>query len=139
MAIEVYLNFNGNCKEAVDFYADAFGVEKQQIMTYGDAPANPSFPVAEEAKHLILHTFLMIGGSRVMFSDVFPGGNFKIGNNINLTVMSQDVEQVKSSFNRLKEGGTVQMELQETFFSKCYGVVTDQFGINWQLSLDNNH
>jgi PhnB protein len=137
MAVEVYLNFNGNCREAVEFYAHAFDIEKQNIMTYGDAPANPDFQVAKEAKDLILHTFLMIGGSRVMFSDVFPGSDFIVGNNINLAVMSKDIEKVKAYFNHLKEGGTIQMDLQETFFSKCYGVIKDQFGITWQIGYDN--
>ena len=44
---------------------------------------------------------------------------------------------MKSLFHKLKEGGTVGMELQETFWSKCYGSLTDKFGIGWQFSYDN--
>jgi uncharacterized glyoxalase superfamily protein PhnB len=45
--------------------------------------------------------------------------------------------RIYTLFNKLKEGGTVNMDLQETFWSKCYGSVTDKFGIQWQLSHDS--
>ncbi|MBU3113704.1 VOC family protein [Clostridium lacusfryxellense] len=76
-------------------------------------------------------------GSSVMFSDVFPGSPFVEGNNITLVIASKNIDEIKSLFNKLKEGGTVTMDLQETFWSKCYGSLTDKFGIGWQLSYDN--
>jgi PhnB protein len=136
MAIQVYINFNGNCREAVEFYADVFGTESK-IMSFGEAPPNPEYVLPEAAKDLIMHAELNINGSRVMFSDVFPGMSFVQGNNISLTIVSENIEDVKTYFNKLKEGGSVDMELQETFWSKCYGSVTDKFGISWQLSYDN--
>ena len=137
MAVNVYLNFNGNCREAAEFYAEVFGTEKPQIMTFGEAPPNPEYPLPEEAKDLVMHTRLNINGSNVMFSDTFPGMPFIQGNNISLAFVSEDEDEVKAVFNKLKEGGEVALELQETFFSKCYGQIKDQFGIEWQLSFDN--
>ncbi|MDQ0200441.1 VOC family protein [Neobacillus ginsengisoli] len=137
MSVDVYLNFNGNCREAVEFYAQVFGTEKPKFMTFGESPPNPEYPLPEEAKNLIMHTRLNIDGSNVMFSDVFPGMPFIEGNNINLSFVSKNLDEVKSSFNKLKEGGTVGMELQETFWSKCYGQLTDKFGIHWQFNYDN--
>jgi PhnB protein len=137
MAINVYLNFNGNTREAIEFYEQAFGTEKTQIMTFGDAPQDPSHPLPEEAKDLVLHAQLNIGGSVVMFSDTFPGMPFTVGNNVTLAVVSTDIDEIKSSFEKLKEGGKVGMELQETFWSKCYGQVTDKFGVIWQLSYES--
>jgi PhnB protein len=137
MAVDVFINFNGNCREAVEFYAKVFGTEKPQITSFRDAPPNPEFPVPEEAKDLVLYACLNINGSNVMFSDIFPGMPFVVGNNISLTIGSKNIEEIKSLFNKLKEGGTVNMDLQETFWSKCYGSVTDKFGIQWQLSHDS--
>ncbi|MDB5056280.1 MAG: glyoxalase [Bacilli bacterium] len=137
MAIDVYLNFNGNTREAVEFYAQVFGTEKPQIMTFGETPPDPKFPLPEEAKNLVMHTRLNIMGSTVMFSDVFPGMPFVAGNNISLSISSKDIDEIKALFNKLKEGGTVGMDLQETFWSKCYGNVKDKFGIEWQLNYDN--
>lgn len=137
MALDVYLNFNGNCKDAVDFYAEVFGVEKQPIMTFGESPQDPNYPLPEEAKNLVMHTFLDINGTKVMFSDCFPGMSLTIGNNINLVYISKNIDEMKALFNKLKEGGNVQMELQETFWSKSYGFLTDKFGIGWQFNYDN--
>ncbi|MCT8139271.1 VOC family protein [Anaerobacillus sp. CMMVII] len=137
MAVDVYLNFNGNCREAVEFYADVFGTEKPLIMTFGETPPNPEFPLPEEAKNLVMHTRLTISGSNVMFSDVFPGMSYQVGNNISLAIVSKNMDEIKNAFDKLKSGGTVGMELQETFWSKCYGQVTDKFGTIWQLNYDN--
>lgn len=137
MSVDAYLNFNGNCREAVEFYAQVFETEKPQIMTFGETPPNPEYPLPEEAKNLVMHTRLNINGSNVMFSDVFPGMQFVQGNNISLAIVSKNLDEVKSFFNKLKEGGTVSMELQETFWSKCYGQVKDKFGIDWQFNYDS--
>ncbi|QUL52773.1 VOC family protein [Paenibacillus tritici] len=137
MAIDVYLNFNGNTREAVEYYAEVFGTDAPHIMTFGEAPPDPSHPLPEEAKKLVMHARLQIAGSTVMFSDVFPGMPFTEGNNISLTLMDADEEKITGWFNKLKEGGTVSMELQKTFWSNTYGSLTDKFGIQWQLSQDN--
>lgn len=137
MAIGVYINFNGNCLEAIEFYAKVFETESPKIMTFGEAPPNPEFPIPEEAKKLVMHALLNINGNSFMFSDVFPGSHFSEGNNISLVVVSKSIDDTKCLFEKLKEGGTVVMELQETFWSKCYGSLTDRFGIVWQLSYDN--
>jgi PhnB protein len=137
MSVDVYVNFNGNTREAVEFYAQVFGTEKPNIMTFGETPPDPNFPLPEEAKNLIMHTRLNIDGSNVMFSDVFPGMPYAVGNNISLSIVNKNKDEIKAWFNNLKEGGTVTMDLQETFWSKCYGQLTDKFGIAWQFNLDS--
>ena len=134
MAVEVYLNFNGNCRQAVEFYAEVFNTEKPEIMTFGEIPENPEYKLPEEAKDRVMHTRLTINGSRVMFSDTFPGHPFVEGNNVSLAYVSNDLELMKSVFDKLKNGGSVVMDLQETFWSKSYGSLKDQFGIEWQFS-----
>lgn len=136
MPLDVYLVFDGDCRQAVEFYGQVFSSEPI-IMSFGDAPPNPEFSIPEEAKNLVMHAQLMISGSRVMFSDNFPGSPFVKGNNIMLTIVSTDMDEVKSIFNKLKESGKVEMELQETFWSKCYGKLTDKFGVEWQVSHDD--
>ncbi len=137
MGVEVYLVFNGNCREAVEFYKEAFNTEQPEYMTFADAPPNPDFVIPEEAKSLIMHTYLMIDGSRVMFSDNFPGMPYTVGNNISVTVVSDDEGFIRSSFEKLQAGGNVSMPLQETFWSKCFGSLKDKFGVEWQVSLDS--
>lgn len=136
MTVAAYINFNGNCREAVEYYAEVFQTEKPQISTFGEAP-KMDFPLPEEAKNLVLYTELTIEGSKIMFSDTFPGSPFTVGNNISIAVMSENIDKLTSFFNKLKEEGQVQMELQETFWAKCYGVVKDKFGVTWQVSSDD--
>lgn len=138
MAVQAYINFKGNCREAVEFYANAFDTEKPQFMTFGDMPpvSDPQYALPDHLKSWIMHTFLLIHGDKVMFSDVFPDMPLAVGNNISLTIVSADREEITSLFTKLKEGGTVVMELQETFWSKYYGFVTDRFGIGWQFNYD---
>ncbi|MGO4542822.1 VOC family protein [Paenibacillus sp. 2TAB19] len=137
MSVDVYLNFDGNTREAVTFYAEVFGLELPQIMTFGETPPHPDYPLPEEAKNLVMHTRLNVYGSNVMFSDVFPGSPFIQGNNFSLALVHKDQETITAAFHKLKEGGTVVMELQETFWSKLYGSVRDRFGIEWQFNLDS--
>ncbi|WP_337103305.1 VOC family protein [Paenibacillus sp. YIM B09110] len=137
MSVDVYLNFDGNTREAVTFYAEVFGLELPQIMTFGETPPHPDYPLPEEAKNLVMHTRLNIYGSNVMFSDVFPGMPFTQGNNFSLALVHKDQETITSTFHKLKEGGTVVMELQKTFWSQLYGSVRDRFGIEWQFNLDS--
>jgi PhnB protein len=137
MVVTVYINFNGNCREAVEFYAEVFNTEKPEIMTFAEMPPDPELEVPEEARDLVLHTSLDINGSTIMFSDILPDTTFITGNNISLTVMTISVEETEKLFDRLKEGGNVEMELGETFWSKCYGSLTDKFGIVWQLMIDD--
>jgi PhnB protein len=137
MAIGLYINFRGNCREAVEFYSDVFETEKPQIMTFGDAPSDPEYPISEETKGLVLHAALNIKGSNVMFSDTPADMPFTQGNNITLVISSNNIDEIKSLFSKLKEGGNVIMDLQETFWSKCYGFLTDKYGIGWQISYDS--
>ncbi len=106
-------------------------------MAFGDTPPDAGFPLTEETKNLVMHALLNIQGSKVMFSDVPPGMSFVVGNNISLVIVSKNMDEVKTLFNQLKEGGTVGMDLQKTFWSQCYGSLTDQFGIGWQISFDD--
>jgi PhnB protein len=136
MPVNVYVYFNGNCRDAVNFYADIFETGEPKIMTFGEVAIDPEFPIPDDAKNLIIHATLNIKGSTVMFSDIFPGTDYRPGNNVNLTVLSKSLDEILGIYNKLKEDGTVDMELQETFFSKYYGSVTDKYGIPWQLSYD---
>lgn len=136
MAVDVFLNFEGNCREAVEYYAQIFKTDKPKFMTYGEAPKN-DFPMDEKEKDFIIYTELRINGSNIMFSDAPLAMQLIKGNNFGLTIGTTDKDEITRLFNELKDGGEVQMELQKTFWSELYGMVTDKFGITWQLSHDS--
>ncbi|MFC4408908.1 VOC family protein [Chungangia koreensis] len=134
MALQVYFVLNGNAREAIDFYSGVFSSEAK-VMTFGEAPQQPDYQLPEEAKDRVMHGHLEIEGNKVMFSDTFPGQPYTVGSNITLAIVTEDREKLQTYYDQLKEGGQVVMELQETFWSKAYGQVTDKFGVEWQLNL----
>jgi PhnB protein len=133
MPVQIYVNFSHQCEEAVNFYADVFQTPTPEFMRFKDRP-DPNYPLNEISGNLIMHTELKIEGDTVMFSDFFPGMELIIGNNLSLTVITNDKEKTRRYFDLLSDKGEVGMELQETFWSPLYGNLTDRFGISWQFS-----
>ena len=133
MAIENFIYFDGNCREAVEYYAEVFGLDKPQFMICKDVPGIPDFVGTDEdrAKGRIMYAGLNIKGSTVMFSDVPNNRKMTIGDNVCLTVSCGTIEETTEIFDKLKEGGQVRIALQEVFFTKCLGSLTDKFGLNW--------
>lgn len=136
MKIGPYINFPGNCREAVAFYTEVFKAEEPQIMTLGEMPPDPSYLMPDSVKELVANAQLNIRGNTIMFSDVPPGMPYTEGNNITLVITDTDLEEIKRLFDLLSNEGTVEMSLQETFWSKAYGALTDKFGIGWQISAE---
>ena len=106
-------------------------------MTFGQFHNESDFPMTEDVKNQVMHTFLCIAEQDVMFSDSPPGMPVNQGNNISLAYSTTNKDEITRIFNRLKDdGGQVGMELCATFWSDCYGAITDKFGINWQFTLN---
>jgi PhnB protein len=134
MRICPYVSFNGNCAEAVAFYEKVFNA-KAEVMRYKDAPPEEGYQLPEGTENLIMHAQFEIGGGMFMLCDVPPEFPVKIGENITIMVEFEDMGKLHSSFAALEDGGEVSMELAETFWSECFGSLTDKFGVNWNLSL----
>ena len=102
MKLELFINFDGNCREAVEFYAKVFKSEVKNLMTYGQAPPDPKFPVAKADREKICYSDVLIGGLTVMFTNAPTGAPFVAGNNINPTISMDSKEEVERIFNELK-------------------------------------
>ena len=134
MKISPYVSFSGNCEEAVRFYEKAFNV-KAEVMRYKDAPTDNGYQVQEGTENLVMHAQFTLGGGMVMLCDTPPEYPVQIGNNIGIMVEFNNADTAKAAFEVLREGGKVDMEMQETFWSKCFGSLTDKFGITWNISI----
>ncbi len=135
MALNVYLYFDGDCKQAIDFYANVFDVadEDKRIMTYKDAP---DFEGNPEDADRVIHSEIKINDMKILMSDVAKGTNLKHGNNFALLFNSKDESQIRNAYSRLADGGKVHLPLQESFFTALYANLTDKFGTSWQLTLE---
>jgi PhnB protein len=135
MKLSPYISFNGNCAEAVAFYEKAF-MTKAEIMRYSDAPPENGYEAAPGTENLVMHAqFDIEEGITIMLCDYPPGESVKTGTNIALMAEFSSVTAATAAFNALKEGGEIIMELQETFWSKWFGSLTDKFGIIWNISI----
>ncbi|MCA9457455.1 MAG: VOC family protein [Nitrospira sp.] len=129
-----YLMFDGNCEEAIHFYKDIFDGEIPYMGRFGDGQMED---VPEEAKNRVMHSTLNFRGGTIMASDTMPGAPFTSdgkGNQIHLSLGFDKLDKLASTFDDLKEGGKVTMELQDTFWGDRFGMITDRFGISWMLS-----
>lgn len=134
----IYLIFNGNCREAFEFYRSVFGGEFESVSTFGEMPpfeGAPSLP--NDAKDLIMHMALPIGeSSLLMGSD--DGGSMgpevTAGNNFSIMINTESVEETDRIFGALSEGGNITMPLANTFWDSYFGMLTDRFGISWMVS-----
>ncbi|MEI6132617.1 MAG: VOC family protein [Bacillota bacterium] len=133
MKLSIYLNFNGNSKEVIEFYKMVFDAAEPYVMLYGDMPGKENYPMSAETEKLVMHSSLYVGELGLMISDVTPDRSVTFGSNVTLTVDCDSVEEAKLRWERIKPGGNVQMELGETFFADCYGQLVDKFGIQWQI------
>jgi len=133
MQLELFINFDGNCREAVEFYAKVFKSTVNNLLTYGDAPPDPNYVLKEADRDRIMYAGMPFGGMTVMFMDAPSGHPLAVGDNITPTISTDDKDEVARLFDELKEGGEVLMELQKAFFSELYGMVRDKFGVIWQI------
>jgi PhnB protein len=134
MQVQPYLDFNGRCHEALEFYKKAVGAEVAVLMRWKDNP-DKSMCTAENADK-VMHSQFQIGDSTIMASDGRCAGkpNF---HGIALTISAPTEAEVDKLFNGLAEGGQVTMPLGKTFFSPKFGMLADKFGVGWMVLVAN--
>lgn len=141
--VNIYLTFNGTCEEAFNLYKSVFGGEFPFVGRFKDMPPTEGVPaMAPEFGNRIMHMSLPISKeTAIMGSDT--GGewatDYKEGNNFTISITADSKEEAERIFAGLSKGGKVTMPLGKTFWSECYGMLTDKFGINWMMSYDGNN
>jgi PhnB protein len=129
MTVAPYLSFNGQCREAMEFYREVFEGTGLSLMRYGDQPVEGMEAMADR----IMHSDLKIDGALLMAADS-PMGRDQGPGNVSVMHDPVDVTSGKAKFDRLAEGGEVTMPFQKTFWSPGFGMVRDRFGIHWLFS-----
>ncbi len=128
-----YLMFNRNCEEALKTYESAFDARVEEIQTYGSMPPNPNFVIPDSDKHLVLHARLKVCDTELMCAD--SAQHATLGDNMYITVNTQDEALVKKAWAVLAREGQVLLELSPSFFSRLHGSLKDKFGINWMFTV----
>jgi PhnB protein len=133
MKVEPYLFFDGRCEEAIEFYRKTLGAEVAMLMRFKDSP-EPAQPgmVPPGAENKIMHATLRLGETTVMASDGQCGGTPKF-DGFALSITAANQAEAERLFDALGEGGKVRMPLTKTFFSPCFGMLADRFGVAWMV------
>jgi PhnB protein len=131
-AVTPYLFFSGRCEEALSFYEQALGAKIGMVMRFNQSPeATPEGMLQAGFENKIMHSDFTVGRTMIMASD---GCNDKsIFDGFRLALQLPNEADAHRAFNALADGGKVEMPLVQTFWSPCYGMVTDKFNVGWMV------
>ena len=132
MQVQSYLMFNGRCEEALEFYKKAIGAKVEMMMRFKEAPEGQCAPGTEDN---IMHSSFKVGDTVLMASDGMSSGPLEF-KGISLTLNPKTEVECERLFNALAAGGKIFQPLIKTFFSPKFGVVTDKFGVNWMVLVE---
>lgn len=134
VALNIYLNFRDNAKEAMEFYKSIFGGELK-ITTYEDYNASDDPSEKDKVMHAILEGDHNI---TLMAADTPNRMEYKAGHNFGISLSGKESDQdaLRDYFHKLKEGGTVTMPLEKAPWGDEFGMVDDKFGIGWMVNIE---
>jgi PhnB protein len=131
MRISCHLIFDGQCKSAFTEYRSILGGTVTTLITFGESPLADQVPSEWAAR--VLHATLAFEDQEILGSDAFPGEPCR-PQGFAVTLSTQDPAWTQAVFDRFARAGIIKMPLQQTFWARLFGVVTDRFGVTWELN-----
>jgi PhnB protein len=128
--INVYLTFNGNCREAMAFYQYCLG-GKLELQTIGESPLAEKMP--EKMKKSVLHSSLIKDEWVIMGSDMVSELGFQRGTSVGMMLNCNSEEETRELYSKLSVGGEATHPLEITFWGALFGDLKDKFGNQWLL------
>ena len=140
--VHSYLNFNGNCEAAFNFYKQVFNAEFSGIYRFGDMPEDPNYPIPEADKDKVMHVGLPINEyTMLMGSDCLESFGQKAisGSTTYIMLDVETADEAKSLHDSLTVNAQkIEMDLGETFYAELFSSFVDQFGIAWMIHFEGN-
>ncbi len=135
--IVTFLGFDGNCREAMEFYRECFGAELY-VLPYSAVPVDlpwvPKHAPKNAGDRIIHSTLTKESRTLLMAADSMKGEPFRQGDDCAVMIHCESLEEIERLFAALGDGGTVTMPLQDTFWGARYGRLTDRFGTRWMFN-----
>lgn len=133
MNVAPYLFFNGNCREAMTFYARTLGGDVVALSTVGEAPPDARMPgMPDDA---VMHAMVVAGPVTLMASDACPPQDYTPPHGMTVSLQLDDDAQAERLYAALADGAQIQLPLGPTFWSSRFAMLTDRFGIPWMLNV----
>ena len=136
MKIIPSLSFQGQCREAFEFYARVLGGKITAAVPYGDMPAG-DMEVDARHRDWLMHCWLDVGDQSLMGADMdqqWAPNIDKPKNGFDVTLHTDSIDQARRWFEQLSEGGKAVMPFDETFWSPGFGSCIDRFGVPWMVN-----
>ncbi len=126
-----YINFNGNAKEAAEFYKSVFG-GNLTTSTFKEGGA----PVDEAHGDKIMHASLIAdNGITLMLSDLPPGWPYNPGTNISISLSGDNEGELRGYWEKLSVDAKIDQALNTAPWGDTFGMLTDKFGIHWLVNI----
>ena len=135
MKIVTSLSFQGQCREAFEFYARVLGGKITAAFPYGEGP--PEMEAPEKMKDWLMHCWLEVGDQALMGADMdleWAPNIDKPKNGFDVTLHTEDANEARRWYEQLAEGGREVMPFDKTFWSPGYGALVDRFGVPWMVN-----
>lgn len=124
--------FNGNAREAMDFYTQALGGEVTFVQKYSEAPGD--YPKDPATNDLIMHANIKWGDFELMIADAHPARKVSFGEAVSVSVSIASKEEGQKVFDVLSIGGKIDMPFADQFWGETFGSLSDKFGVSWMVS-----
>ena len=131
MHISPHLCFNGQCRTAFEKYQQILGGTITTMLTYGESPM--ASQVDPEWHDRIVHATLQLGDVELTGVDQLPR-DYSKPQGFFVTLTIEGATRAKEIFTALAEKGEIRRAFQQTFWSPGFGVLTDQFGVPWEIN-----
>jgi len=131
MKLTTYLNFGGNCIDALHFYEENLGAKILMTSAFGDMPG--AAPMPPERARQLMHARILFGDVMVMASDGPPDQSWQPMRSAYMALSVDSNEEAERIYAVLTEGGEIFMKMEETFFAHRFAMLRDKFGVNWMI------
>jgi PhnB protein len=135
MKLYTYLNYGGNCREAFEFYAKHLGGRIMMMSTFAEMPGGTPPGLPPEWKDKVVHARIAVGDTILMGADI-PPNVYQPMRSAYMTLMPDSNEEAERIYDLLRDGGTIFMKMEETFYAHRFAQLRDRFGTSWMLLRD---
>ncbi|KXI27218.1 VOC family protein [Paraglaciecola hydrolytica] len=131
MRLSIHVHFDGRCQEAFELYEKLLGGKIGTMLPFGKSPAAASVPATWQTK--IVHANIQLAGVEIAGDDIQPE-QYEPPRGFYILLAFENEDKTRLAFEGLSEKGKILFPLQKTFWSPCYGIVVDQYGVPWKLN-----
>ncbi len=125
-----YLNFNGNARQALEFYQSVFG-GTLAVSTFADLGAADA-PDADKIMHGQLETD---AGYTIMAADVPGHMEYHPIAGCSVSLSGDEGDLLRGYWEKLSASGSTMMPLQKQVWGDEFGMCTDGFGVPWLVNI----